>query len=46
MHLVLSSRGIMAYVVGTTTITPHMKVDDPVKGVIKDILDIKNNPGI
>lgn len=37
MHLVLSSRGIMAYVVGTTTITPHMKGDDPVKGVLKDI---------
>jgi hypothetical protein len=29
----------MAYVVGTTTITPHMKGDDPVKGVLKDILD-------
>ena len=27
----------MAYVVGTTTITPHMKGDDPVKGVLKDI---------
>ena len=27
----------MAYVVGTTTITPHMKGDDPVKGVLKDV---------
>ena len=41
-----SPRWIMAYVVGSTTITPHMKGNDPVKGVLKDILDIKNNPGI